>query len=34
MTEAVARSFKRHPVRLVIGFAINVGGMLALAAQF
>ncbi len=33
MTRAVAESFKHHPVKLALGFAINVGGMFALAAQ-
>lgn len=33
MTRAVAETFKHHPVKLAFGFAINMGGMLALAAQ-
>ena len=33
MNQAVAKSFKHHPVKLVIGIAINVGGVIALAAQ-
>lgn len=33
MTCAVVESFKHHPVKLALGFAINVGGMFALAAH-
>lgn len=32
MTHA-AQSFRKHPVRLAFGAAINLGGLLALVAQ-
>lgn len=33
MSQAVSTSFRRHPLRLLVGVAINLGGMLVLAAH-
>lgn len=33
MYRAIAEWFEHHPVKLALGFAINVSGMFALAAQ-
>jgi hypothetical protein len=33
MTRLATNAFRKHPVRLVAGIAINLGGMLVLASQ-
>jgi len=34
MTRLATTAFRKHPVRLVAGIAINLGGILAFAAHF